>query len=516
MQNIQKLTTLIPRKTIKHISDYLLYDCDRAINLDLRTKGCASDWRKMYRSMDGMLTSQQIGDRDVPDNWTGKSLQAPSSVMLLITGPCRTITAAEIDLAFANAFFYPGKFSEILKFAFEFDTTSKRSFLEEFHDLAHDVFCVGTQDLIILLQRIETVERTEVFSNDFIDSSRVKMDLSSEEINSCEDVGKIKTAFELPLSIRNDTTTPTFYIAKLEEQLRLLTNTNSSEYRFWLEATCSKYAWVDVKKRAEACLNTSLWLLESLCAHEDDETERIYDLWNRWHDLNNIKAEYSYGNIPSNWERIIVKTSEGLTDQGLLLVTLLDAWWQPWTKKDNLPRRIRNSILLLNEARNQQNDAIQLALLTSALEAMLGDKRADLTNMIAQRCAVLLEPEPKNRPACQKVAKQLYDRRSRILHGQEPFADPLENYLMRMIVSAVLQNAISHRAMAKKMGIDYTAQDLVSEIDMHSSSGQPLIGIQPLLVRVAWGVPIEKSLPITERSTDNFFERGNNQDNISD
>jgi len=51
---------------------------------------------------------------------------------------------------------------------------------------------------------------------------------------------------------------------------------------------------------------------------------------------------------------------------------------------------------------------------------------------------------------------------------------------------------------------------------MHSSSGQPLIGIQPLLVRVAWGVPIEKSLPITERSTDNFFERGNNQDNISD
>jgi hypothetical protein len=74
-----------------------------------------------------------------------------------------------------------------------------------------------------------------------------------------------------------------------------------------------------------------------------------------------------------------------------------------------------------------------------------------------------------------------------------------------MIVAAVLQTTISHRAMAKKMGVDYTAQDLVTEIDNHSSSGQPLLGTKPLLVRIAWGVPIENNKGFQNIDTDEFL-----------
>ena len=165
-------------------------------------------------------------------------------------------------------------------------------------------------------------------------------------------------------------------------------------------------------------------------------------------------------------------------------------WWEPWNKKDTLQRRLRNSVLLAHEAKSQSNVAIQLALLTSAIEALIGDKEQEGTRLLIDRLEVLLEPKREHRRYCKQLLKTLYDRRSKILHGSDPFADPNDTFLMQLVLASSMHAVLAHSRMATKLGIDYSKTDFMTVLEEHSDSGQELIGVTPQIVRLMWGVPV--------------------------
>ena len=87
------------------------------------------------------------------------------------------------------------------------------------------------------------------------------------------------------------------------------------------------------------------------------------------------------------------------------------------TKKDSMQRRVKNAVRLLVEAKRQSDNAIGLALSVSAIEAMLCRRSENVAAMFAENMAVLLEPDPGYRAAAERWCKELYDKRSGVLHG---------------------------------------------------------------------------------------------------
>ena len=59
-----------------------------------------------------------------------------------------------------------------------------------------------------------------------------------------------------------------------------------------------------------------------------------------------------------------------------------------------------------------------------------------------------------------------------------------------------MRASLSHQRFAERLGIDYQSQDLARELDDHTASGQPLVGVFPQLVRATWGAPIPPAIPV--------------------
>ena len=97
----------------------------------------------------------------------------------------------------------------------------------------------------------------------------------------------------------------------------------------------------------------------------------------------------------------------------------IDTYFSTPTKKDCTERRIRNAVHLLIASDDQSNGAIGLALSVAAIEALLGEKGGEISHRIADHIAALLEPKLARRQDCVKFFKDLYNKRSRVLHGEE-------------------------------------------------------------------------------------------------
>lgn len=87
------------------------------------------------------------------------------------------------------------------------------------------------------------------------------------------------------------------------------------------------------------------------------------------------------------------------------------------SNKDSFDRRIANAVRLLAEADKQTSDPVGLALCVAAIDALLGRKGAEMTNKLADFAAGLLEPDVIRRRRAADYVVDLYDKRSRVLHG---------------------------------------------------------------------------------------------------
>ena len=87
------------------------------------------------------------------------------------------------------------------------------------------------------------------------------------------------------------------------------------------------------------------------------------------------------------------------------------------SNKDTFQRRIANAVRLLAEADNQRSDPIGLSFCVIAIDALMGRKGQEMSNKLADFVAGLLEPEVALRRQAADFVSDLYDNRSRVLHG---------------------------------------------------------------------------------------------------
>ena len=156
-------------------------------------------------------------------------------------------------------------------------------------------------------------------------------------------------------------------------------------------------------------------------------------------------------------------------------------------KDKSFERRIRNAVLLLIESDTQRNDAIGLALSMSAIEALLGEKRSDISERLSTNVAVLLEPDLEKRQAATEFVKDMYDKRSRALHGEQLDGESSYRLKARHLASAILCAIISGLNLLRRSGCKPQNPDglLQNLRKSRFTKGQPF-GVEEFNVREYW------------------------------
>lgn len=170
-----------------------------------------------------------------------------------------------------------------------------------------------------------------------------------------------------------------------------------------------------------------------------------------------------------------------------LIKQYLDAYYSEPTKKESIDRRIRNAVCLLIESDNQPNNAVGLALSIAAIEALIGEKGPEVTGKLADNVAALLEPDTSQRYNATEFVKDLYDTRSRALHGELVETESKARIDARHLAAAVLSGVISRRDFLRRSGYEpETPQDLLKDLrESRFTTGQPM-GVPEFNVRELW------------------------------
>jgi hypothetical protein len=209
-----------------------------------------------------------------------------------------------------------------------------------------------------------------------------------------------------------------------------------------------------------------------------------------------------YGEKPDRYPRGLPEIQEAvLYGNRDVLTVFLDFFFTQSDKtgkqkkeKDSLDRRIRNAVLLLIESHTQRNDAIGLALSVSAIEALLGEKGSDISEKLSTNVAVLLEPDLEKRHAATKFVKEIYDMRSRALHGEQVDGEASFRLQALHLASAILLAVISRRNFLKRSGLDAeNPQGLLRGLrESRFGKGQP-VGVDEYNVREYWSTYKDRS-----------------------
>ena len=172
-----------------------------------------------------------------------------------------------------------------------------------------------------------------------------------------------------------------------------------------------------------------------------------------------------------------------------LIKQYLDAYYSEPTKKESIDRRIRNAVCLLIESDNQPNNAVGLALSITATEALLGvgEKGEGIATMLKERVGALLEPDDTQRNYAAEFVKNLYNTRSRALHGELVETESTARFNARHLAAAVLDAMIFLKLAAPSYyNVPDTPEQLCKFLyDARRTPGQPL-GIKEYNVRQLW------------------------------
>jgi hypothetical protein len=165
----------------------------------------------------------------------------------------------------------------------------------------------------------------------------------------------------------------------------------------------------------------------------------------------------------------------------------LQVFFGPQPKGDSIDARLRNAMLLLMEADRQKHFAIAVSLCFSAMEAMLGRGAGDIVGTLSKNLAALLEPPNARRLAAIKKVKDLYNVRSKVLHGASLDHDPRTQDTCRLLAAAVLKAYLERRASAK--GADEKAESpdaFFAGLENAQMNGQSVDGVSVSAARRLW------------------------------
>jgi len=170
---------------------------------------------------------------------------------------------------------------------------------------------------------------------------------------------------------------------------------------------------------------------------------------------------------------------------GALIKNCLDLFFTEPTKKDTIDRRVRNAVHLLVESDNQTVDTIGLALSITAMEALLSQGSNGISEKLGTIAAALLEPDSSERAKAKKFVKDLYDQRSRALHGEKIEMEPQARKNARHLAAAVLIAVLNIRYLSKHGSEAEALVELKKLYDDPYQSGLPA-GVLELNIRSLW------------------------------
>jgi len=171
-------------------------------------------------------------------------------------------------------------------------------------------------------------------------------------------------------------------------------------------------------------------------------------------------------------------------DCGALINNCLDLFFAEPTKKDSVDRRVRNAIHLLIESDNQTIDAIGLALSITAIEALLSQGSAEISEKLGVIAAALLEPDLSDRAKAKKFVKDLYDQRSRTLHGEKIEAELQASKNARHLAAAILVAILNLRYISPSIETE-ALPELRKLYEDPYQPGLP-VGVPELNIRSLW------------------------------
>ncbi len=184
---------------------------------------------------------------------------------------------------------------------------------------------------------------------------------------------------------------------------------------------------------------------------------------------------------------IPLSDEQWISDKRYLIKRCLDAYYSKPMKKDSIERRIRNAVHLLIESDAQSNDAVGLALSVAAIDALLGEKGKDMVEKLSTNVAVLLEPDLEKRGNAKNFVRDIYDLRSRALHGEKIETESYSRIKARHLAAGVLAGIVSHRDFLSRAGYDpERPNELLKDLrESQFTPGQP-IGVEESNVGELW------------------------------
>lgn len=262
-----------------------------------------------------------------------------------------------------------------------------------------------------------------------------------------------------------------------------------------VRAKCSAGSMTEI---ANAIRHIAPSLFKSACLVEQAQRDREYDNWwvefDKW--WSESEEEFFPGDHKDGPDPVVVYDNKGRLGLGLGWVRdVLDEYFRTGThsKTDTFERRITNAVLLIAESDAQSNSAIGLALSITAVEAILGSRSEGIAQRLGEMVAVLLEPDPQQRPLAVKFIKRLYDDRSRVLHGESLNREQESVRKGRLVAAAVLMAFIQRLRFLRGMSDELKSPvHLLDElIESKEKRGQP-IGVMESPVRFLWSTAHEE------------------------
>lgn len=146
--------------------------------------------------------------------------------------------------------------------------------------------------------------------------------------------------------------------------------------------------------------------------------------------------------------------------------------------KGHISFRIRNGLGYLAEADRHKPGALHMLLSVAALEALIGH-RSDkgITDKLANRCAILLEPDKQKRRRCAEFVRGLYEKRSSIIHGRDFKAPTRYAVEARRLAAGVLLEVQEWADFMKRMGKKPCDDELRKELEEASYEARPVDGL---------------------------------------
>jgi predicted component of type VI protein secretion system len=110
----------------------------------------------------------------------------------------------------------------------------------------------------------------------------------------------------------------------------------------------------------------------------------------------------------------------------------------------------------------------------SAVEACVGGKGSDLAKTVARRCGRLLVDDLRLRASADQLLSDLYDHRSRIVHGEQCDTSTKDAVLMRYVASCVVFNCAGLARAMGRLDDDAGAKSVIRALDQ-DNYGQSLM-----------------------------------------